>query len=150
MTFARTTRRTGPARRRRGGFTLIEVMVSTTLVAIAVVGALQGITAIQAGDAHAQTADLLQRLAAEKVGDIRILSDPGTGAGQGDFADRGYPDIAWTADVQTTNATYVDQVTVTATEGRQSQSLTTMVFVPPTTTTTTTGSGATGTTGGGG
>jgi hypothetical protein len=73
----------------------------------------------------------LQRLVAEKLGDVKLLADPGAGASAGDFADRGHPDITWTAAVEATGTTSLDKVTVTATQGRQEQALTTLIFVRP-------------------
>ena len=128
---------TTPSRRARvkRGFTLIEVLVTVVLVSVAVVGVLGGIRSIQAanagGGARARDADLMQKLVAEKVGDIRLLSDPTTGGNAGDFSDRGHAEITWTADVETTATTDMDKVTVTATRGGQSQALTTLVFVRP-------------------
>ena len=113
------------------GFTLIEVLVTVVLVSVAVVGVLGGIRSIQAAGARARGADLMQRLVAEKVGDIRLLSDPSTGGVAGDFSDRGHGEITWTARVETTGAANVDKVTVTATSGRDSQALTTLVFARP-------------------
>jgi type II secretion system protein I len=111
------------------GFTLIEVLVTVVLVSIAVVGVLRGIRSIEAAGARARSADLLQRLVAEKVGDLKLLADPSAGANTGDFADRGHPDITWTASVEATGTTSLDKVTVTATQGSQEQALTTLIFV---------------------
>ena len=105
--------------------------MTVVLVSVAVVGVLGGIRSIQAAGARARGADLLQRLVAEKVGDIRLLADPSTSGNAGDFSDRGHSDISWTASVTTTAAANVDKVTVTATRGGQSQALTTLVFVRP-------------------
>jgi prepilin-type N-terminal cleavage/methylation domain-containing protein len=113
------------------GFTLVEVLVTVVLVSVAVVGVLGGIRSIQAAGARARGADLMQRLVAEKVGDIRLLSDPSMGGNAGDFSDRGHADISWTASVEATGAANVDKVRVTATRGGDSQSLTTLVFVRP-------------------
>ncbi len=113
------------------GFTLIEVLVTVVLVSVAVVGVLGGIRSIQAAGARARSADLLQRLVAEKLGDMKLLADPSAGASAGDFADRGYPDITWTAAVEATGMTSLDKVTVTATQGGQEQALTTLIFVRP-------------------
>lgn len=115
----------------RRGFTLIEVLVTVVLVSVAVVGALGGIRSIQAADARARSADLLQRLASEKVSDMALLSDPSTGSNAGDFSDRGHGDVSWTAAVTTTGAAGVDRVTVTATRGGDAQALTTLMFVRP-------------------
>jgi Tfp pilus assembly protein PilV len=111
-------------------FTLVEVLVTTMLVAVAVVSVLSGIRAIEFTDLRARNADLLQRLAAEKMNDLRILPDPGDGANSGTFSDRGYGDITWTDSVTDTGTTGVEQVTVTTTRDAASQSLTTLMFVP--------------------
>lgn len=111
-------------------FTLVEVLITTMLVALAVVSVLTGIRAIEFTNARAQNADLLQRLAAEKMNDLRILPDPGDGASTGSFSDRGYGDATWAVTVSSTATTSVEQVTVTATRHAASQSLTTLMFVP--------------------
>ena len=115
------------------GFTLIEVLVTTVLVAVAVTGVLGGIRAIGVTEARAHSADLLQRLAAEKMNDLRLLPDPSEAPSAGDFSDRGSAEVTWKLEVEATDTTTVDQVTVTASRGLDSQSLTTLMFVPPTT-----------------
>ena len=117
----------------RRGFTLVEVLVTTVLVAVAVVGVLGGIRSIGIADAHARNADLLQRLAAEKTDDLRLLPDPSQGASAGDFSDRGHKDATWNLAVEATDTDDVDKVTVTASRGTDSQALTTLMFVRPTT-----------------
>lgn len=133
------------ARRRRSGFTLVEVIVTSMLVAVAVTGIYGGISALTAAQYHAQTADLLQRLAAEKLNDVSILSDPSADGANGDFTDRGYPNITWSLDEEASGTTNLDQVTVTVTEGKISQALTTMMYIAPATGTS--GSGGTAGTG---
>ena len=118
-------------------------MVATVVVAIAIVGVLGAIQTQASVQAKAIDAVLLQRLAAEKMNDLRVLQDPSSVTGTGDFSDRQYPDITWTADVETTSTTNLDQVTVTASKGKDSESITTMIYVVPATTTTTTTTGTT-------
>lgn len=113
------------------GFTLVEVLVTTVLVAVAVVGVLGGIRSIGAADVKARTADLLQRLAAEKLHDLKVLPDPSDAPDSGDYSDRGYADITWNLAIEATGANNVDQVTVTTTRGGDSQALTTLMFVSP-------------------
>ncbi len=120
------------ARNRRltgGGFTMIEVLVTIVLVTVAFVGVFRGLRALAAIEARTQTADLLQRLSAEKINDLTLLPDPGAGAKTGDFSDRGYPGIGWSAQVEASDAANVDKVTVTATRGSASQALSTLLFV---------------------
>lgn len=108
---------------------MVEVLVTIVLVTVAFVGVFRGLRAIEAIDARAQTADLLQRLSAEKINDLTLLPEPGAGAKAGDFSDRGYPGIGWSAQVEASDAANVDKVTVTATRGSASQALSTLMFV---------------------
>ena len=133
--------KTKKTKKSRRGFTLVEVLVATVLVAIAVTGVMGGIGALTSAQAKARDADLLQKLAAEKINDLSTLTDPTTIGSSGDFSDRNYPDVTWTADIESTNITNVDEVTITASRGKVSQSLMTMVYVPPQTGTTTTATG---------
>jgi prepilin-type N-terminal cleavage/methylation domain-containing protein len=130
--------RISPPRKAHHGFTLIEVLVTIVLVTVAIVGVLGGIRSVKAADVKAQTADLLQRLATEKITDLRLLQDPSTGGTTGDFTDRGYPDITWSLEETNTSVTNLNQVTLTVTQGTESQSITTLVYIAPQTTTTTT------------
>ena len=120
-----------PFQQNSRGFTLIEVLVTVVLVSVAIVGVMGGLRAIGAASAGARTADLLQGLASEKLNDLRLLSDPGAGSKGGDFSDRGYDDVTWSATVEASGAANVDQVTVTATRGGASQAMTTLMFVRP-------------------
>ena len=119
-------KRSGPG---RVGFTLIEVLVAAMLTAIAVAGVLGGIRALTKAQSQAQTADTLQRLAAEKMDDLQLLSDPTSSGVGGDFSDRGYQDVTWQVDEETTGTLDLDQVTVTVTRGQDSQKLTTLMNV---------------------
>ena len=122
---------------RHAAFTLVEVLVTAALVAVAVVAALGGIRSLEAADIKAHKAILLRRLAMEKVADLRILSDPSQAGGAGDFSDRGYDDITWSADIEPTSVSNLDQVTITATQGKDSQDVSTLIYVPASTNTTT-------------
>lgn len=134
------------------GFTLIEVMVTTMLIAIAVTAVMGGIRSLQVADQHARNMDLLQRLASEKLEDVASASDPATYGTSGDYQDRGYPDATWTVDLEASSAANVSQVTVTARRGKDSEELTQYIYIQPVTTnsTTTTTQGGTGGGGGGG
>lgn len=113
------------------GFTLIEVLVTVVLVSVAVVGVLGGIRAVQAAGARARSADLMQKLVSEKLGDITLLADPDADGRAGDFGDRGHADIRWTEDIEATGAAGVDKVTVTATRSGRSQAISALMFVRP-------------------
>ena len=115
------------------GFTLVEVLVTTVLVALAIVGVLTALRAVGVAETRVQTADLLQRLAAEKLNDLRLLPDPGQAAGGGDFSDRGYPDVTWKLAVEETDSDALVRVTVTASRAGASQDLTTLMYLRPST-----------------
>jgi type II secretion system protein I len=130
-------------KRKSSGFTLVEVLVTTVIVALALVGVLGAISSETKAEAYANDAILLQRLANEKLNDLRVLQDPSDDGGNGDFSDRGYPDVTWSADVETSSTENLDQVEVTATRGKSSQSITTLIYVIPATSTSTTTTGTT-------
>ncbi len=130
---------------------MIEVLVTTVLVGIAVVGVMNGIRSVEATQSKAITADRLIRLAAEKLEDAKILADPADGGTSGDFSDRGYPNTTWELTETTTSVTNLDEITVKVTDGKESQSLDTLIYVAPATGTNTgTGNSAVSGTGGGG
>jgi prepilin-type N-terminal cleavage/methylation domain-containing protein len=124
--------RSSPPSRRRA-FTLIEVLVTTALVATVIVAGMGAIRAIGVTEGKMRDADLLQKLASEKLGDVRFLSDPTSTGTSGDFTDRGYSDITWSLDDQASSVSNVDQLTVTVTKGKEEQSLTTLVYIPSST-----------------
>jgi len=131
---------------------MIEVLVTCVLVTVAIAGVMGGVRSVEAAQAKAITADRLMRLASEKLEDAKILADPGDGGTSGDFSDRGYPDITWSLNEVSTSITNLDEVTITVTDGKESQSLDTMLYIVPAAgTTTSNGTGnATTTTGTGG
>lgn len=136
--------------RKARGFTVVEVMVASLLMVTAVVVVLGGVRAIQRANVHAANMSLLQRLASEKLEDAVASGDVTTYGSQGDFSDRGYSDATWTLNIQNSSATNVEEMTVTATRGKDTQTLNQYVYIQPSTTTTgTTGTG-TGAAGGGG
>lgn len=135
----------------RSGFTVVEVMVASLLMVTAVVVVLGGIRAIQRANVHAANMSLLQRLASEKLEDAVASGDVTTYGTQGDFSDRGYSDATWSLDIENSSATNIDEMTVTATRGKDTQTLSEYVYIQPATTTTgTTGTGTGGAGGGGG
>ena len=76
----------------------MEVMVTVVLVSVALVGTLGAIRSIKDTDAKAQTADLLQRLAAEKISDLKLLQDPSTAGTDGDSERRNSGRRRWLAE----------------------------------------------------
>ncbi len=131
--------------RKNSAFTLIEVLVTAVIVAVAMVGVYGGIGVLSKVDSQAHTADLLQRLATEKIQDVELLATPSANGSTGDFTDRGYPDITWSLDDQPSGVTNVDQITMTVTRGSDSQAVTTLVYLSQQATTSTTTSTSTST-----
>lgn len=121
---------------RNRGFTLVEMLVAILFVAIGMVGAMGGIRAIYQAEIKSQRVELLQRLAFQKMNEISAAQDPNNGNLSGDFSDQGYNDIRWQQQTVASGTTNVNQITVTVTQGLDSQSLTWFLFVQPTTTTT--------------
>ena len=117
--------------RRRAGFSLVEMLVTIVLVGLAMAGVFGGIRALMATEAKAREANLLQRLAADKLNEMGPVTDPRTAEASGDFTDSGYPDITWDMEVESTSTLNVEQVTVTATRGDSSQTISSMVFLRP-------------------
>lgn len=128
----------------RRGFTLIEVLVTTTLVGVAIAGALVALGRFSRADAYAADAELLQRLASQKLAALQVEGDIRTGESSGDFTDEGYPEAQWTLEMQTTDDSNVEEAVLTATKGDSEQVLSELIFFRPTTTTTGTNT-ATGT-----
>ncbi|MCC6445835.1 MAG: prepilin-type N-terminal cleavage/methylation domain-containing protein [Armatimonadetes bacterium] len=117
----------------RRGFTLIEVLVSVLLVSVALVGVMGGIRAISLADIKAQKADLLQKLAFQRMNELVVEAQTNAAEDSGDFTEQGYPDIAWTADIQPdSEVANVSYVTVTASQGEVSQSLSGLIYARPT------------------
>ena len=130
----------------RRAFTLVEVLVTTALVAVAVTAGMGALRTLTATEAKARDADLLQSLASEKLNDVRFLADPTSNGTSGDFTDRGYSDISWTLEDQSSSVSNVDQLTVTTKRGEQTQELTTLVYIPSSTSSTTSTSSSAGAT----
>ncbi len=124
--------------RARRGFTLVELLVAVLLVAVAVSSVMGGLRAVAAADVKAKEADVLQSLAFEKAHDVLATETASTASGSGNFSDQGYPKVTWTADVQASGTEDIDQLTVEASSGSQTQKVTCLFYVRPTTGTTTT------------
>ncbi len=123
--------RAGRRRAGRAGFTLVEMLVTIVLVSLALVGIFGGMGAASRTEAKARDADLLQRLALQKMNEVGVVLDPRTSETSGDFADQGHPDVEWTIETESTQTLNVEQVTVTARRGDAAQALTGLVYLRP-------------------
>ncbi len=115
----------------RGAFTLVEMLVTIVVVAVAVVAVFRAIASLTETDIRARDADLLQRLACQKMAEMGGVTDPRTAENSGDFADQGYDTVSWTLEVEPSGTLNVEQVTVTAERGELSQQVTGLIFQRP-------------------
>lgn len=130
--------------RRRQAFTLIEVMVTSVLVGVALAGAIGALGSLSKADTAARNAELLQRLAVQKLAALRTEGDLRTAETSGDFSAEGYPEAEWSLELQATDDENVQEATITAARGESQQAVSELVFFQPETTTTTSGTGAGG------
>src|SRR5579863_607732 len=86
-------------RRQEQGFTLLEVLVATLIMGIAVAGALSGISAATRNASRLTQYDRATMLARQKMDEL--LADPGQRSSQGVFdpAQTGGVNIGWSAQV---------------------------------------------------
>jgi prepilin-type N-terminal cleavage/methylation domain-containing protein len=116
-------------RRAQVGFTLVEVLVSIILLSVGVVASMKAMESVDRAEARVSSTDLLERLAAEKVKEVGMTSDPTTYSPSGDFTDQGYSDVAYTVQVEQTSISFVDQVVVTASKGSTTQEMTSLIYL---------------------
>lgn len=123
------------SRRRKSnrGFTLVELLVTTFLIGLAVVGAMGGIRALKMADIKAKQVELVQRLAMQKLDEYESVTPVNTADSSGDFSDHGYPDVTYDMTMTPTSTANIDIVEVTAKQGTVSQSLTELFYIRPTT-----------------
>jgi hypothetical protein len=110
--------------------------VAILLVGISMAGVFGGLRALGKADSYARDAELLSRLAAQKIAELESVGDPRVSDESGDFSEQGYPDITWTMTLeQEADETNLDRVSVTAERVGQSQTITTLIFSRPESTT---------------
>lgn len=100
-------------RRRRRGFTLLEVLVSATLLAVGIAAVVRAFGALSDGEYRVRTAERAQRLAVAKYEELVSTGQTDTASLEGDFAEEGEPDFEWTAEVVPTGTENLEALTVT-------------------------------------
>ncbi|NCO40092.1 MAG: hypothetical protein COZ06_38670 [Armatimonadetes bacterium CG_4_10_14_3_um_filter_66_18] len=87
-------------RRPPGGFTLIELIVAGSMLAIGIAGAIGALsacaTAVGVGESKTQAVLLAQ----EKLTELETQEEFSAGSSAGDFGED-YPDYQWTLDIET-------------------------------------------------
>lgn len=101
------------SRPRRRGFTLLEVLVSATLLAVGIAAVVRGFGALTEGEYRVRTAERAQRLAMAKYEELVSTGQTDTPSLDGDFAEEGEPDYEWTAETLPTGVESLEAVTVT-------------------------------------
>lgn len=144
--------RKNSSRRPRTGFTLIEMIVATLVLAIGIVGAASAFSAATKASALAadtQTASLLAQQQLEQT-ETQAAGQLTGGDTEGDFG-ADYPGYHWKQSITSTDYTYLFQVSVTVTWGPnppRERTVTTYLVNTQTNTSTSTTTAPTGGTGG--
>ncbi len=99
---------------RNRGFSLIEVLVALVLAGGGIAGVVTAIGSTDHAEAKVLQAELMQRLAHQKLDELIATSD--TNSQGGVFTTEGYPDYRWTLNNQTTSVTNLQALSVTVTK----------------------------------
>jgi prepilin-type N-terminal cleavage/methylation domain-containing protein len=106
------TRRSSRFQTRRG-FTLIEALAAAALLGVGITAALSALGAIAKTEAAIQDKARMQRMAQEKYDEMVSTNQQALASQSGDFTDRNLPGYTWNLDVETSQVTNLDTVTVT-------------------------------------
>lgn len=134
-------------KRANKGFTLIEVLVATVLMAVGITACLMTMGALESGELKQEKSVSIHELAQRKFNEVMATVDLTQGGSSGDFSDWNLPDYRWSAAVNSTGTTNLDQLDVTVQSSQdttRSVTITGLVYVPSQTGTTTTNSGSQG------
>lgn len=143
----------GHLKRGNRGFTLIEVIVAAVLMGVGIAACLTTLGALESGEGKQEKSVLLHQLAQSRFESVKATIDLTQGGSSGDFSNWNLPQYTWTASVNSTGTTNLDQLDVTvqnSSDSTQSLTITGLVYVPSQTGTTATNNGTAGgsTTGG--
>jgi len=112
------------------GFTLIEVLVSLTVLAIGLIAAIKSTTHVQDALSRSRTRTLAARLGATQLAHIRAQGPDNVASFQGSFEE--HPDMSWEISFENTPVEHLKELelTITSTDGReQIMSFEELVFV---------------------
>ena len=119
----------------RRGFTLVELLATLVLVAAILPVAMKGIAMATTLAGLAQQRMTATTLAENRMANLLITQTWQDGSLTGDFADEGYPQFSWRADVSDWSGVAVRQLTVSVNWERRgherSVSLSTLVYLGP-------------------
>jgi len=124
-------------RDRRRGFSLLEAMVASILLAIGISGVMAALGAMTSARGRIIESERMQRLAVDKYDELVGTGAYSTPSLTGDFTDRNETRYTWRAELQDTGTTNLESFTVYVdpVAGRDAKTIqvTGLVFVPPTT-----------------
>ncbi len=101
------------ASRRKRGFSLLEVMVATVVLAVGVSMALGAIGSMTSTETRARDVERMNRLAVEKLHEILAVGNVTSQQTEGTFEDYGEPDMRWTMEVVPSGTNDVNAVRLT-------------------------------------
>ncbi len=122
----------------RRGFTLVEVLASVVILAVGIVGVLQGLSVMTRAKARFAETEVMTRLAHEKVEELAATSTDITSNDSGDFTDRGDQKFGWSSSATVSSAANLYTLVVTITkhaDPNKTVVVSTLVYVPAPTTT---------------
>lgn len=111
-------RSTSPAARARGGFTLIEMVVATVVLAVGVVGALSVFGVISRASATAAEYDQAALLAERRLAEVEALGSEGAVSDSGDFGEE-FPGYRWEQEVLETEHEGLQELRLTVEWGSE-------------------------------
>ncbi len=124
---------------RRRGFTLIEAMAAVVILGIGIVGSVAAFGSLAHSEANARQTEKMVQLAKGKLAEL-VATGQATTAANGDFTDQNEPGYTWDLQVNTSDVTDLDTVTISVNQTNTSKSpvkIDTLIYVPPATTATT-------------
>jgi prepilin-type N-terminal cleavage/methylation domain-containing protein len=96
----------------KGGFTLLEVLVAAVLLGVGIAAVLGGYSSIAQDEMRAREKEKMQQLAVDKFNELRAMTSSFTASDNGDFSDRGEPDLEWNLDVEPSGVQNLNAITV--------------------------------------
>lgn len=99
----------------RRGFTLIEVLVSVTLLGVGVASVLGAMGSLNQAEARNRDAEKMYRLAQSKLDELAVTGQLSSSQQDGDFSEQNEPNYAWQVEVDPSGVDSLDAITVIVT-----------------------------------